>query len=240
MLIQRAGSGTLPPQGFSSPPWEMLVPQWDATPAPLTPTVILGPSTVFLGQQDSEGDDAAEGVGENVDNHVFGWDNESPKRKYEVGAFRAEWRPVSNREFEAFWRENGADVSRLPGSWVYEDDEIKVRTMYGLVSMEVAQHWPVLTSYDDLLAYARSKGGRLPTEVELRLFLDTYEELAPNPVRIIDLLSSYTDFEDTLEFSATTGLASTNGKGSNGGVWEWTSTLFSTHNGLSPTNLFSG
>lgn len=47
--------------------------------------------------------------------------------------------------------------------------------MYGPVSMEIAQHWPALTSYDQLYAYARSKGGRLPTEPELRLFLDTYE-----------------------------------------------------------------
>jgi L-histidine Nalpha-methyltransferase / hercynylcysteine S-oxide synthase len=52
--------------------------------------------------------------------------------------------------------------------------------MYGPVPMEIAQHWPVLTSYDDMVTYARSKGGRLPTEPELRLFLDkynvTYEE----------------------------------------------------------------
>ena len=41
--------------------------------------------------------------------------------------------------------------------------------------MKVAQHWPVLCSYDQLSAYARSKGGRLPTELELRLFLDTYD-----------------------------------------------------------------
>lgn len=47
--------------------------------------------------------------------------------------------------------------------------------MYGPVSMSIAQHWPVLTSHNDLLAYARSKGGRLPSEQELRLFLDTYE-----------------------------------------------------------------
>lgn len=47
--------------------------------------------------------------------------------------------------------------------------------MYGPVPMSVAKHWPVLTSYDDLLAYAQSKGGRLPTEPELRLFLDTYD-----------------------------------------------------------------
>lgn len=47
--------------------------------------------------------------------------------------------------------------------------------MYGPVSMDIARHWPVLTSYDHLLMYAKSKGGRLPTEPELRLFLDTYD-----------------------------------------------------------------
>jgi hypothetical protein len=41
--------------------------------------------------------------------------------------------------------------------------------------MDIAQNWPVLTSYDHLLAYARSKGGRLPTEPELRLFFDKYD-----------------------------------------------------------------
>ena len=41
--------------------------------------------------------------------------------------------------------------------------------------MEIARNWPVLTSFDDLKLYARSKGGRLPTEPELRLFLDKYD-----------------------------------------------------------------
>ncbi|KAG6865949.1 hypothetical protein C0991_010204 [Blastosporella zonata] len=232
MLIQRAGSGTLPPPGFTTPPWELLTAQWDATPTPLISTVVLGPATVTLGHEDSEGDDALDGVAENVDDHVFGWDNESPARKFQVAAFRAEWRPVSNREFEAFWRENGADASKLPGSWVYEDGEIMVRTMYGPVPMAIAQHWPVLTSYDDLLAYAHSKGGRLPTEVELRLFLDTYEVGHEG--------GSNTGFRNWHPVPATTGLERTNGKGSNGGVWEWTSTLFDTHEGLSPTNLFTG
>ena len=52
---------------------------------------------------------------------------------------------------------------------------IKVRTIYGAVSMEVARHWPILASYDDLALYARWKGGRIPTEPELRLFLDKYD-----------------------------------------------------------------
>jgi len=41
--------------------------------------------------------------------------------------------------------------------------------------MDVAENWPVLTSYDDLARYAEWKGGRLPTEPELRLFLDLYD-----------------------------------------------------------------
>lgn len=36
------------------------------------------------------------------------------------------------------------------------------------------------------------------------------------------------------------GLGGTDGKGSNGGVWEWTSTAFATHEGLVPTQLFTG
>lgn len=36
------------------------------------------------------------------------------------------------------------------------------------------------------------------------------------------------------------GLEIYNGKGSNGGVWEWTSTTFDNHEGLVPTQLFTG
>jgi hypothetical protein len=36
------------------------------------------------------------------------------------------------------------------------------------------------------------------------------------------------------------GLAHNKGKGSNGGVWEWTSTLFDGHEGFVPTKLFTG
>lgn len=36
------------------------------------------------------------------------------------------------------------------------------------------------------------------------------------------------------------GLDERGGKGSNGGVWEWTTTAFDGHEGLSPTNLFTG
>ena len=41
--------------------------------------------------------------------------------------------------------------------------------------MKTAHLWPVMTTYDDLLTYATAKGGRIPTEPELRLFLDKFD-----------------------------------------------------------------
>ena len=40
--------------------------------------------------------------------------------------------------------------------------------------------------------------------------------------------------------SATTGGAEHSGRGSNGGVWEWTTTVFAGHEGLVPTDHFTG
>ena len=41
--------------------------------------------------------------------------------------------------------------------------------------MDIAQHWPLIASYDALSTYAQVKGGRLPTEPELRMFYDKFE-----------------------------------------------------------------
>lgn len=124
--MQRAGTGTLPPPGFTAPPWDLLVRQWHLTPPPCTLTVTLGPTTVVLGHDDSEAEDKLQDVSEDIEGHTFGWDNESPRRKVEVGAFRVDWRPVSNGEFEAFWKGSGRDKVGMPMSWVEEDGVVKV------------------------------------------------------------------------------------------------------------------
>lgn len=41
--------------------------------------------------------------------------------------------------------------------------------------MKIAKHWPVLTSYSSLSKYVTVQGGRLPTESELRIFLEKFE-----------------------------------------------------------------
>lgn len=58
---------------------------------------------------------------------------------------------------------------------VSDNATFQVRTLYGPVSLEIAAHWPIVTSHDNLSAYATVKGGRLPTEAELRVFYDKFE-----------------------------------------------------------------
>lgn len=122
MLIQRAGAGTLPPPGFSQPPWELLAQRWNAIPSPETENVVVGPCSLTVGQNDSEADDA---IFEHEVDHTYGWDNESPARTVQVGAFRSEWRTVTNKEFERYWRGKGALPELMPKSWVLEDGAVK-------------------------------------------------------------------------------------------------------------------
>lgn len=194
MLIQRTGSGTLTPPGFTSPLWSSLAKQWaQQTPSLSSTTTILGPTTTILGHYDSEADDLLPEFMHDVEGHNFGWDNESPPRALWIDNFRIDWRPISNADFYKFWMGEGHGKVDMPKSWVGEDDVVQVRlflccirdlliliaqqvlTLFGPVGMEIAKDWPVQTSYDDLMLYARHKGGRIPTEPELRLFFDAHE-----------------------------------------------------------------
>ncbi|PPR00441.1 hypothetical protein CVT24_004502 [Panaeolus cyanescens] len=228
MLLQRAGTGTVPPSGFTSPPWASLAEGWKAAALPKSETVELGPANVELGHDDLESEDAST----DFKSHEFGWDNENPKRQVPVGQFKISWRPVTNWEYFQFFINNGNDKVDMPASWVNEDGIIKVRTLYGPVSMEVARDWPVMTSYNDLSTYATVKGGRLPTEPELRLFYDKYESGYGGGSNI--------GFRNWHPVPATTGLDRYGGRGTNGGVWEWTSTVMDAVDGFVPSKLYPG
>jgi L-histidine Nalpha-methyltransferase / hercynylcysteine S-oxide synthase len=135
MLIQRAGTGTIPPSvgGFATPCWESLAEAWDAAPEPPSVTVALGPATIELGHDDFETDDASL----DVKDHEFGWDNEHPRHKVEVGEFQIEWRPITNGQFYEFWKTVEGKVP-MPKSWVTQDNEVLVG--------KVICTYPVLTS----------------------------------------------------------------------------------------------
>ncbi|OBZ71212.1 hypothetical protein A0H81_08707 [Grifola frondosa] len=227
MLLQRAGTGTLPPTGFSPPVWSVLAESWERLPAPDTLTVTLGPETLTVGHDDSEAEDDTTDVA----GHEFGWDNEHPKRTVHVPEFKIEWRPVTNGEFYEFFIGEGKEQVQLPASWVEIDGEMLVRTFYGPVPMKVAKDWPVITSYDNLSTYASVKGGRIPTEPELRLFLDKFECGYEGGANI--------GFRNWHPIPATMGGVK-DGRGHNGGVWEWTSTVFEKHDGFVPSKLYPG
>lgn len=228
MLLQRAGTGTIPPSGFLPPAWDVLAKTWDAAPAPAAPTVTLGPATITLGHDDDEADDAST----DVDGHEFGWDNEHPRREVHVGQFKIEWRPVTNGEFYEFYHGAGKGKVQYPASWIEVDGETCVRTLYGPVPMKIAHHWPIVTSCDNLSAYAKVKGGRLPTEPELRLFFDKFNSGYEGGANV--------GFRNWHPVPATYGLDAHGGKGHNGGVFEWTSTIFDAHEGFVPSRLYPG
>ncbi|KAI6016236.1 hypothetical protein EDC04DRAFT_2903331 [Pisolithus marmoratus] len=244
MLIQRAGTGTIPPPDFSPPVWRSLAESWKHTSKPVSDTVVVDATTVTIGIDDIESEDEDPVKSHDVAGHTFGWDNESPKREVAVDAFRIAWRPITNGEFYEFYRRTveggnaglgGAKEGKLafPASWVMTDDgEIEVRTLYGPIPIRVAWDWPVLTSYNNLSVYARVKGGRIPTEPELRVFLDKFESGYEG--------GANTGFRNWHPVPATMGLDIDGGKGHNGGVWEWTSTVLDKHEGFVASSRYPG
>ncbi|PIL22429.1 hypothetical protein GSI_15117 [Ganoderma sinense ZZ0214-1] len=228
MLLQRAGTGTIPPAGFIPPPWEVLAESWDMQSLPTTETVTLGPAEISLGHDDDEVHDHST----DVLDHSLGWDNENPQRTVQIEKFRIEWRPVTNGQFYEFYAGHGKGKVQFPKSWVELNGEVFIRTLYGPVPMKIAQHWPIKTSFDNLSVYANVKGGRIPTEPELRLFLDKFECGYEGGANI--------GFRNWHPVPATTGGTHDGGKGHNGGVWEWTSTVFEKHEGFVQSKLYPG
>ena len=106
--------------------------------------------------------------------HAFGWDNESPRRETRVQAFKISLLPISNGEYLNFFKAEGSPKVLMPGSWVQLERSnlmgVRVLTAPGAVPMDVAKDWPCMASGKQLEAYAKSVGGRLPTEPELRRY----------------------------------------------------------------------
>jgi formylglycine-generating enzyme required for sulfatase activity len=129
MLIQRAGTGTIPPSGFTVPHWKALATAWNEAPVPDNDTVVLGPETITLGHDDPEVQDLQHS-GDDALNHEYGWDNEGPKRVVEVEKFRISWRPVTNGEFYSFYTGEGKGKVECPASWFQEGGAMKVSYLF--------------------------------------------------------------------------------------------------------------
>lgn len=123
MLLQRAGTGTLPPPGFSPPDWLSLSAGWDSAPEPESSTVTLGPAIVKIGHDDSEPEDLTSAT---AADHEFGWDNEHPRREVAVGEFNITWRPVTNGQFYEFYKSKDGQNLEMPASWIEKNGQMHV------------------------------------------------------------------------------------------------------------------
>ncbi|CAE6446239.1 unnamed protein product [Rhizoctonia solani] len=232
MLVQRGGSGTIPPATII-PDWEMLAKVWDAEVRATSnaPTLVrIGPSEVTVGHDDFEAEDASAPEGWQS-SYEFGWDNEHPKRSVSIGSVDISARPITNSDYLAFLsKQSRLGEKDLPASWVRVQDEIRVRTLYGPVGFDVAKHWPLAASYDEIAGYARAQGGRLPTDAELIAFRDLCDGTSVGQGNF-----GYQNWHYIPPHPSTR-----EERGHNGGVWEWTSTLMHVHEGYVPSIRYPG
>ena len=110
----------------------------------------------------------------------FGWDNEFTGEVVDVPAFEIDVHNVTNEQFMEFveaggynqpdwWTPEGFDWIRHEGIdhprfWARRNGSWKWRGMFDEIDLPPA--WPVYVSQAEAAAYARWKGGRLPTEAE--------------------------------------------------------------------------
>ncbi|HET8646316.1 MAG TPA: SUMF1/EgtB/PvdO family nonheme iron enzyme, partial [Vicinamibacteria bacterium] len=115
----------------------------------------------------------------------FGWDNEFPAAEVEVPAFAIESTPVRNRDFLEFmedggyerqdlWTEEGWDWRQRRQVWHppfwrrHQDGHWLYRTVFDELPLEHVLDWPASVSWSEAAAFARWRGGRLPSEAELQ------------------------------------------------------------------------
>lgn len=97
----------------------------------------------------------------------FGWDNEFEQEHHHLPPFQINSLPVRNQDWLDFFTISG-DPSLWPVPWLRLDGQLCVKTVAGPVPFGMASGWPVQVSGVQARVYCAAKGGRLPTEAELR------------------------------------------------------------------------
>jgi ergothioneine biosynthesis protein EgtB len=168
------------------------------------------------------------------DGDGFAFDNERPRHRVFMSAFRLAGRAVTNREYAAFIADGGYERPELwlsdgwiargergwtgPLYWREEEGRRREFTLGGLRDLELDA--PVVhVSYYEADAYARWAGARLPTEAE-------WETAAAGPVE-----------GNLLEADRLHPVPAGDGPGLRqlfGDVWEWTASAYAGYPGFRP------
>jgi ergothioneine biosynthesis protein EgtB len=129
-----------------------------------------------------EVDDGEVTLGAGFDELDFGWDNEFESTPLTVRGFVMDSTPVTNGEFlefvdsgayghRAFWHMDDwawkeAAAIGHPTFWTAQDGCWRYRTLLDELPLSAVRDWPVYVSLAEARAFARWRGGRLPTEAE--------------------------------------------------------------------------
>lgn len=178
-------------------------------------------------------------VGAKFDEIDFGWDNEFGAEEWPVPAFRIQSLPVRNRDWADFMHTNPSSDKWFPASWTKHSGGLYVRTVFGLVSFDVAAGWPVQVSAAQAHDYCVWRGGTLPDVGQLirAAYGDDSHRQRPWGTAMRDKDAG--DFGFSRWYPSPTGKhpASASPFGVEelvGNGWEWTSTGFGPLAGFSP------
>jgi len=172
---------------------------------------------------------------------AFGWDNEFPAHRVDVGAFAIQRHNVTNGEFQEFV-EAGAPA---PHFWLRQEGQWFWRGMFQLIPLPL--DWPVYVTHDEAAAYAKWKGMRLPTEGEYhRAAFGTpegNERSYPWGEELPDSSRGNFDFANWDPVPAGSYPSGASAWGVHdlvGNGWEWTSTEFNGFEGFRPMPSYLG
>lgn len=235
---------TRTPTAVKEPQWELLREKWDAAKVENKVLIVKG-GEIMMGHDDAEKDDEECQTGESWADHEFGWDNEHPHISEQVKTFKVDSLPVSNNDYLSFLSSTGAfdnlKCETAPASWVNtsqtDTPEWKIRTFYGPVGFDEGGSWPLMASKLELEGFAKWKGGRLPTEAELRKLWESEEGPRVNGTVNNVGVKNWHPVPPTNTYIDNAGNII---HGHNGGVWEWTSTPFEGYEGFVTSRLYPG
>jgi formylglycine-generating enzyme required for sulfatase activity len=252
MLLQ--SDKTVPPPG-ARPDFRALAEEAKAR-AVNNQWFLVPSSKITVGMNDPENN--------NPPTRFFGWDNEKPQRSVQVPAFRAKGRAITNAEYAKYLEVTGKPG--YPASWTKTSSGISVRTVYGPVPLKDALHWPVMASYDELSACAKSMGGRIPTYEEVMSIYSYADRLnsknkkgllvqesslsgastsqspnRQNPRALFaNLEGCNVGFQHFHPMPITQNGKKLSGRAEMGGVWEWTSSVLENYKEFVPSELYPG
>ena len=153
----------------------------------------------------------------------FGWDNEFERHAVNAAPFRITRFKITNGEYLEYVR-TGASP---PHFWSKQEGRWFLRAMFGEIPLPL--DWPVYVTHSQASAYARWRGGRLPSEAEFHRAAEgtapvnvNFERWDPVPVDAPGPESGH-------------GIAQILGNG-----WEWTSSIFAPFEGFQPFPFYPG